>query len=148
MKLRQLQCFCAVVDAGFNISRAAEVLHATQPAISKQLRHFEEELGTDLLLRQGGRPVALTEAGIRALVWVRRALQCSDDIKALGSSDSHETDGSIALATSHAHASYVLLPAIVAFNRRRPRVRMTVFMGTPEEVTELVREGKAAIGVT
>ena len=67
MKLRQLQCLCAVVDAGFNISRAATVLHATQPAISKQLRQFEYELGADLFLRQGGRPVTLTEMGERTL---------------------------------------------------------------------------------
>src|SRR5437870_3079896 len=56
MKLRQLQCLCAVVDAGFNISRAAMVLHATQPAVAKQLRLLEEELGAELFVRQATRP--------------------------------------------------------------------------------------------
>src|SRR5689334_3041354 len=104
MKLRQLQCLCAVVDAGFNISRAAGNLHATQPAISKQLRQFEEELGVDLLLRQTGRPISLTQAGERTLLWARRALQPSDNIRGIAREDRMGGEGSIALATSHAHA--------------------------------------------
>lgn len=147
MKLRQLQCLCAVVDAGFNISRAAAVLHATQPAISKQLQQFEEELGLDLLLRQGGRPVALTEAGEQTLGWARRALQCAENIRSLAR-DTIEGSGSIAIATSHAHANYVLLPAIVSFSQNFPRVRMSVLQGTPGQVAELVRDGKVSVGVT
>ena len=148
MKLRQLQCLCAVVDAGFNISRAATHLHATQPAVGKQLRQFESELGVDLLVRQGGRAVALTEAGERTVAWARRALQCAQNIRAVAQEGSGKTGGSIVLATSHAHAKYVLLPAIAAFTRRFPRVRISVLQGAPEQVAELVREGKVAIGVT
>ncbi|QDL38566.1 LysR substrate-binding domain-containing protein [Rhodoferax sediminis] len=148
MKLRQLQCLCAVVDAGFNISRAASVLHATQPAVSKQLRQFEEELGVDLLLRQRGRPVALTEEGQRTLLWARRALQAADNIRGIAREGRGGGEGSIALATSHAHANHLLLPAIVAFSRRFPKVRITVLQGTPGQIAELVRDGKATLGVT
>lgn len=148
MKLRQLQCLCAVVDCGFNISRAAILLHATQPAVSKQLRQFEEELGTDLVLRQGGRPVGLTEAGERTLLWARRALQCADNIRMLAKERSGEDGGTLALATSHSHAKHLLLPAIVAFCRKFPRVRINVLQGTPDEAADLVRGGKAAMAVT
>jgi DNA-binding transcriptional LysR family regulator len=148
MKLRQLQCLCAVVDAGFNISRAATVLHATQPAISKQLRQFEEELGVDLLQRQGGRPVAMTETGDRVLAWARKSLQCADNIRAVARSGAGDAGGTITLATSHTHANYLLLPAIVAFQRRFPLVRINVQLGSPNQVAELVRDGKASIGVT
>lgn len=148
MKLRQLQCLCAVIDAGFNISRAAIALHATQPAISKQLRQFEEELGVDLLLRQGGRPVALTEAGEQILGWARRALQCTDNVRTVARAERGEEGGTIALATSHTHANYLLLSAIVAFRRRFPLVRINLQLGSPEQVAELVRDGKAGIGVT
>jgi LysR family cys regulon transcriptional activator len=148
MKLRQLQCLCAVVDAGFNISRAANVLHATQPAVSKQLRQFEEELGIDLLQRQAGRPVALTEAGEHTLVWARRAMQCSQNIRQLARNSKGEMGEAIALGTSHSHANYLVLPAIVAFCRRFPSVRVTVLQGTPDEVARLARDGKAAVAVT
>src|SRR5918992_3645250 len=99
MKLRQLQCLCAVVDAGFNISRAATNLHATQPAVGKQLRQLEEELGVDLLVRQTGRAVGLTEAGDRTVAWARRALQCAQNIRALTQESRGQNGGTIALAT-------------------------------------------------
>jgi len=148
MKLRQLQCLCAVVDAGFNISHAAARLHATQPAVGKQLRQFEEELGVDLLLRQNGRAVGLTDVGERTVAWARRALQCVHNIHAAVHDNDGKAGGTIMLATSHAHANYILLPAIVAFNHRFPRVRINVLQGAPDQVAELVRQGKVAIGVT
>ncbi len=148
MKLRQMQCLCAVVDAGFNISRAAGVLHATQPAVSKQLRQFEEELGVDLLLREASRPVGLTEAGERTLAWARRALQSADNIRAIAREGGGQGGGHIVVSTSHAHANYLLLPAIVAFTRRYPLVRISVLQGTPGQTANLVRDGKATLGVT
>lgn len=148
MKLRQLQCLCAVVDAGFNITRAAAALHATQPAVSKQVRELESQVGAELLLRAEGRPVGLTEAGERTLAWARHALQCVDNIRTLARESDGERGGTIAIATSHAHANYVLLPAITAFARRFPQVRFSVQQGAPEQVAALVREARVAIGIT
>jgi LysR family transcriptional regulator, cys regulon transcriptional activator len=148
MKLRQLQCLCAVADAGFNISRAANVLHATQPAVGKQVRELEDELGIDLLLRQGGRVTGLTEAGERTLQWARRALQCADNIRSMARETGDQAVGSVAIATSHAHATYVLLPPVSAFSRAFPKVRINVLQGTPDRVAELVRDGTVQIGVT
>lgn len=148
MKLRQLQCLCAVADSGFNISRASEVLHATQPAVGKQLRQLEDELGADLLVRQGGRVLGLTEAGERALVWARRSLQCAENLRAAVRQTDDEAGGTIELATSHTHAKYVLLPTIQVFTHQFPQVRIGLQQGTPEQVAELVRDGKATVGVT
>ncbi len=148
MKLRQMQCLCAVVDAQFNISRAATQLHATQPAVGKQLRQFEDEIGTELLLRHAGRPLALTQAGEQVLEWSRRALQCADNIRAIGEETRDASQGSIVLATTHTHARYVLLPAIQAFTVRHPSVQLNLLQGTPEGVCELLLQGQAGLGVT
>lgn len=137
-----------MVDGGFNISRAASALHATQPAISKQLRQFEEQLGVDLLLRQGGRPVALTDTGERTLIWARRALQCVENIKSVSRESGGEAGGSIVVATSHTHAKHLLLPAIVAFRQRFPRMQISVVQGSPDQVAEFVRDGKVVAGVS
>jgi LysR family cys regulon transcriptional activator len=147
MKLRQLQCLCAVVDAGFNISRAAAVVHATQPSVGKQLRQLEEALGTDVVLRHGGRLVGLTDAGERVLPWARRALQCFDNIEVAAQGSGMLGGGSIELATSHTHAKYVLLPTILEFRRRFPKVDIGLQQGSPEQVAELVRDGKVSFGV-
>lgn len=148
MKLRQLQCLCAVVDAGFNISRAAALLHATQPAVAKQLRLLENELGADLFLRQGSRPRGLTDAGVHTEMWARRALVCAENIRAGVRESQGEAGGTIQLATSHAHAKYVLLPAIAVFNQHYPKVRINVLQGSPDQIADLVREGKVMLGVT
>lgn len=149
MKLRQLQCLCAIVDAGFNISRAATALHGTQPAVGKQLRQLEEELGVDLLLRQRGRPVALTEAGERTIAWARRSLQCADNVRAAArETRGGQAGGDIFLGTSHTHANYMLLPAIVALANAFSRVHIHVQQGAPDQVARLVRDGSATMGVS
>ena len=148
MKLRQMLCLCAVVEADFNITRAADTLYATQPAVGKQLRQFEEEIGAELLVRRGARLVGLTDAGQQALVWARAALQCVNNIKAIGEEAGNESRGSIVLATTHTHARYVLLPAIKAFTRKYPDVKLNVLQGTPEGVAEMLENGKAGVGVT
>ena len=59
--LRQLQVFEAVARLG-SFSRAGEEIHVTQPAVSKQIRQLQEEVGMPLL-EQVGRKVCLTDAG-------------------------------------------------------------------------------------
>ena len=68
--LRQLQVFEAVARLG-SFSRAAEEIHVTQPAVSKQIRQLQEEVGLPLL-EQIGRRVGLTDAGRELLA------TCSD----------------------------------------------------------------------
>lgn len=62
MELRLLRYFLAVAREE-NITRAAEVLHITQPSLSKQLMELEQELGKQLFIR-GKRKITLTEEGI------------------------------------------------------------------------------------
>ncbi len=61
MELRLLRYFYTIAEE-LNISRAAEILHITQPTLSRQLRELEIELDTQLVDRTG-RTLALTEAG-------------------------------------------------------------------------------------
>ena len=61
MELRVLQYFLAVAREQ-SISRAAESLHLSQPTLSTQLKHLEEELGKTLMIRgtKGSRKIVLT----------------------------------------------------------------------------------------
>ncbi len=61
MELRHLRYFAAVAAHG-SFSRAANNLHLTQPALSRQVKDLEEEIGVPLFLR-GKNTVTLTEAG-------------------------------------------------------------------------------------
>ena len=61
MEIRALQYFLAVVREE-NITRAAEVLHITQPTLSRQMAQLEEEIGVQLFVR--GKHLQLTDAGV------------------------------------------------------------------------------------
>ena len=63
MKLRALQCLCELSRCGFNMSRAAEHLHATQPAVTRQIQLLEAELGFEVLVRRRNRIVGLSTEG-------------------------------------------------------------------------------------
>src|SRR2546423_9775763 len=73
MELRHLRYFVRVAEEE-NVSRAALKLHVSQPALSRQIRDLEEELGF-LLLERSARSVRLTEAGRAFLTDARAELQ-------------------------------------------------------------------------
>lgn len=61
MDLKRMHYFCTIAEQG-QISRAARLLNMAQPPLSQRLRELEEELGTELFVRQG-RSLKITEAG-------------------------------------------------------------------------------------
>jgi LysR family hca operon transcriptional activator len=72
VELRHLRYFVGVASHG-SFNRAAEILHLTQPALSRQVKDLEEELGVTLLVR-GSNAVKLTEAGE---LFYEEARECS-----------------------------------------------------------------------
>src|SRR5438132_12413214 len=77
MELRHLPYFVAVAEAE-NVSRAALKVHVSQPALSRQIRDLEDELGFSLLERSA-KSVHLTEAGKVFLTEARAVLQLTED---------------------------------------------------------------------
>src|SRR5512145_2694318 len=77
MELRHLRYFIAVAEAE-NVSRAALKLHVSQPALSRQIRDLEDELGF-LLLERSAKSVRLTEAGRVFLAESRAVLQRAEE---------------------------------------------------------------------
>jgi len=72
MEMKQLKYFLAVADLG-SFSKAAVMLAAGQPVLSRQIRSLEEELGIELLYRNG-RGIVLTEAGTAFVARARTIL--------------------------------------------------------------------------
>ena len=63
MKLQQLRCVYQIVQNDFNISKAAEFLHTSQPGVSKQIQLLEDEVGIKIFQRNGKRLTGLSDAG-------------------------------------------------------------------------------------
>lgn len=148
MNLQQLRYLHGVVEHGLNLSKAASALHTSQPGISRQIRLLEEELGAELLVRQGNRIRALTDAGQAAVEIAGRILRELESLRAVGSDFAEPDSGTLVVATTHVHARYILLPIVRRFRERYPGVSLVLRQGTPDHVFDLVQRGLADIGLS
>jgi DNA-binding transcriptional LysR family regulator len=124
------------------------MLHISQPAVSKQITALEAELGTDLLVRAGGRIVGLTVAGHATLTRARQVLVEIDDLIDMGKGLANEVGGRLVIATTHTHARYALLEIIKEFRRAYPHVHLHLVQANPAQVHEAIVSGAADIGIS
>ncbi|WP_338617407.1 LysR substrate-binding domain-containing protein [Pigmentiphaga sp. CHJ604] len=148
MTLQQLRYFVATVESGFNISRAAQVVHTSQPGISKQIKLLEQQLGATLLNRSAGRIVGLTEAGNRVFETAKRVLRETDSLAHMGQDFLREESGRLVIATLHTYAQALLPHAAARLRDRYPRVSIELQQSSPGRIIELVRGGDVDIGIT
>ncbi len=147
MNLQQLRYLCAVVDHGLNVSVAADALFTSQPGISKQIRQLEDELGVPIFIRQGKRLAALTAGGEVIVAIARRALQELNNLKRVGAEFKSEDTGTLAIATTHTQARYVLPPVLKRFAERYPKVRLLLHQGNPVQVAEQTQRSDVDVGI-
>src|SRR5687767_12483832 len=95
MELRQLRTFLVVAETG-SLSRAAGRLRIAQPALSRQIRMLEEEVGTELFQRHA-RGMALSEAGEVLIAHARGALRELDQAKSDLSALAGQVSGKVAI---------------------------------------------------
>ncbi len=143
MKLQQLRYLREVARQGLNLSVAAEKLHTSQPGISKQIKLLEDELGVQILVRNGKRIVAVTEPGKIILEIAERMLADTDNLKRVGEEFSHEDTGTLTIATTHTQARYALPRVIKQFTQRYPKVRLRLRQGNPTQIAEMTSSGEA-----
>eukprot|EP01034_Spumella_vulgaris_P026835 gene26835-33476_t len=132
---RQLQAL-VLVGRHESVSRAAEELHVTQPAISAQLRALEELAGT-ALTRKVGRNIQLTAAGEVMLQFSERILQlweqAGDELGELRGVSSGTLRIGAVVTAEH------LLPSmLVKFTTERPNVRMKLHVGNRSEIVAML----------
>lgn len=147
MNLQQLKYLCAIVDNGLNVSDAAEALFTSQPGISKQIRQMEDELGLQIFVRQGKRLAALTPAGEIVVATARRALRELQNLKRVADEFRAEDTGTLAIATTHTQARYVLPKVLSEFSTRYPKVRLVLHQGNPRQVAEYTAGGDVDVGI-
>ena len=147
MNIQQLKSFCEVVRQGMSVSAAASVLHTSQPGVSRQLRELEETLGVKLLVRTRNRIVALTEPG-KMLVEVARSIVAdAERMRLIGQDFSESGNGSLSIATTHAHACYSLPPVVKAFGGRNPGIQLSLLQGNPRQCGTFVIDSTADLGI-
>src|SRR3954462_9002103 len=136
-----------MVDHGLKVSDAAEALFTSQPGISKQVRQLEDELGVAVFVRPGKRLASLTPAGQAVVATARRALLEIENLKRVGAEYKSDDTGTLAIATTHMQARYVLPRVIHEFAARYPKVKLVLHQGNPIQVADQTAGGEADIGI-
>ena len=144
-ELRRLRYFVAVATER-NFTRAAERLHVAQPALSRQVRLLERELGVDLL-RRTTREVTLTEAGRFLLDRAPGLLNASDDLWRSVRSFAAGEQGSVVLGYGTS-AGYETAPRLLeAIARELPALEVSARVMTTAEILDAVGEGAIDAGL-
>src|SRR5919206_123974 len=145
MLFGQVQAFIEVARTG-NVSRAAEALYVTQPALTARIQALEKELGEILFVRTG-RGVRLTDAGRVFLPNAERAVQAVEDGPQALAGLRSASAGRLALGAAPAVSTYVLPPVLKRFANLHPRVDVAVRTGHSEEILAMVLNDEVQVGL-
>lgn len=146
MLLSQIASFVEIARTG-NLSRAAEALFVTQPALTARLQGLERELGAPLFLRTR-RGMRLTEAGRAFLPYAERALAAVGEGRRLVAEIQRGGAGELTIGAAPAVSTYVLPALLKQFADEHPNARLSVRTGHSEEVLELVLREEVELGLT
>ncbi len=145
MTLIQLRYLVAIADSGFNITLAAERVHATQPGLSKQLKQLEDELGFQLFRRKGRSLLGVAPAGVKVIDYARRILAEAANIRSYAANERGEYRGRLRIATTHTQARYVLPKVIAEVTKQYPEVSVDLFAAGDSEVLTKLDETDFAL---
>ena len=145
MELRVLKYFLTVAQEG-SITRAAALLHVTQPTLSRQLMQLEEELGVRLFHRNRRR-VELTEEGQLLERRAQEIVLLTDRAKQECTQHGSFLSGEIAIGCAETMSMSALAGAMAAFRQMHPLVRFSVYSGVADDVKERIEKGLEDIGL-
>jgi DNA-binding transcriptional LysR family regulator len=139
MDIKPLRYFVEVAHHA-SFTRAAEVLHVAQPAVSMAIRKLEAELELTLFHRNDRR-VSLTDEGQRLLQHARRILQTLDDAQLEMQELRGLTRGEVRVGIPGMLGSYYFPPILMAFRHRYPNLRLSVVEAGTGALRDMLQEG-------
>lgn len=145
MDTARLEAFVEVARTG-TISKAAEALFVTQPALTARLQALERSLGAELLVRSrhGSR---MTEAGKALLPHAERALSAMRTGRAAVEEVRSGGAGRLTIGAAPAVSTYVLPAMLHRFQAKHPGVRLVVRSGHSEEILQMVLRDEVEVGL-
>lgn len=145
VELRHLRYFVAAAEAE-NISRAALKLHVSQPALGRQIRDLEDEIGFCLLERTA-KSVRLTDAGRAFLRDARALLQQADEAVKKARAVARAEPGELQVGYSPTPLAEILPKTLRAFQQVMPSVRVRLRDWSNNEILDGVRDGRLQLGL-
>ncbi len=145
MSDRRLQVFHAVARL-LSFTKAAEVLHMTQPAVTFQIRQLEEQFDTRLFDRAHNR-VSLTEAGHLAFEFAEVIFEKYSEMENAIREITGTISGSLTLGASTTISEYMLPALLGDFNKQNPEVLLRLRVSNTEGIVSMVENNVIDLGV-
>ncbi len=146
MEIRVLRYFLTVVREE-SITKAAEVLHITQPTLSRQLAQLEERMGVKLFIR-GSRRLTLTNEGVLLRRRAEEILELVDKTERELAWQNEEIEGTVSIGCGDLGAvDQVLAELIRSFRSRYPRVAFELYTATADHVKDRMDRGLTDVGL-
>lgn len=141
----KLKVFCTVAETK-SFSKASEIIHLTQPAVSLQIQALEEAFETKLFDRTSN-AVMLTPAGEILYKYAKEILALYSAIEKDIGEITGLVKGSINLGASTTIGNY-LLPAVISdFKRAYPKIKLQLFIGNTKRIVEFLKAGSLNLGI-
>jgi DNA-binding transcriptional LysR family regulator len=141
---RQLMALHAVARLG-SVSRAAEEMHLTQPAVSIQIAALEDSAGTPLMQRTG-RGIRLTEAGELLAGYAGRVLELWREAGDQVAAQRGDFSGTLRVAAVTT-AEYLLPPMLVAFANEHPKVKLKLQVGNRDQIVHMLASQEVDLAI-
>lgn len=146
MELRVLRYF-QMVAREENITRAAQLLHVTQPTLSRQLMQLEDELGTKLFKRKN-HSIFLTEDGMRLKKRCKDILELADQIdREFACKQDGGISGKITIGSAETKSIADIAKVMEKFQEDNPLVQYEIYTANADDVKEKIENGTVDVGV-
>ncbi|NUE67026.1 LysR family transcriptional regulator [Snodgrassella sp. ESL0253] len=145
MDIKVLRYFLALARQE-SVTAAADYLHITQPTLSRQLMELEEELGSKLFIR-GSRKIMLTEEGMHLRQRAEEILELVNKTEAEFHQSDKTLSGDIYIGCGETDALRLVVKVIKAMQLDYPHIRIHIYSGNANDVTERIDKGLLDFGV-
>ncbi len=145
MDLKQLQTLLAIAEYG-SASKASQVLNVVQPALSRQMRLLEEELGVPLFRRERS-GMNLTEAGLTLVERARRVMRELEEARAEIRPSGGVVSGIVNFGMPSSICELLAGNLVAMVKRRHPKIRMRVHSGYAGPLQHAIQNGALDIAI-
>ncbi|WP_071394540.1 LysR family transcriptional regulator [Bacillus tuaregi] len=145
MDIRQLIYFLEVAKQK-NMTKAAEILHISQPALSKMIKGLEEELGMTLIIRSN-KSSEVTDAGYIVMEYAKKMLALLDEMSTTLEDMSNLKRGMIQIGIPPIAGSLFFPKVLAAFHKAYPNIKINITEYAAPRLTKKVLEGEIELGI-
>lgn len=147
MELRVLKYFLTIADEQ-NISKAADLIHITQPTLSRQIMDLEDELGVKLFARnRQNRKFLLTDEGTRFYNYANQIVQLSEKTLDEFKNSNSEVSGKIFIGAGETKTFEAIANAFKKIKIAHPKIELHVYSGDAAIISERLDRGLCDFGV-